>query len=122
MLNPFVAIQTKIPKMVGINSAAKVHFMLPVSFFMVKSVVEQGQWKREKRIVFMAVRVVQPFAKKSSFISTRERLSVTVPWDKYDIIIIGITISFAGNPRMKARRITPSSPISRANGSKKFEA
>ena len=33
-------------------------------------------------------------------------------------MIIGITISFAGNPKMNAIRITPSSPKRCANGSK----
>ena len=33
---------------------------------------------------------------------------------------IGITISLAGNPRMKAINITPSKPIVLANGSKAF--
>ena len=36
-------------------------------------------------------------------------------------MIIGITISFAGNPRIKAKRITPSIPRSFAKGSKKPE-
>ena len=96
--------------------------MLPVSFFTVKSVVEQGQWNREKSMVFTAVSVVQPFSIKSSFISYRVRLSVTVPCDKYAIIIIGITISLAGKPSINARRITPSKPKSRAKGSKKPDA
>ena len=37
----------------------------------------------------------------------------------YAIMMIGMTISLAGNPRIKAIRITPSNPISCANGSKK---
>lgn len=36
-------------------------------------------------------------------------------------MIIGMTISFAGKPSIKAIRITPSIPISFAKGSKKFE-
>ena len=36
-------IQTVIPTAVGIAAAIPVHFQLPVSFFMVRSVVEQGQ-------------------------------------------------------------------------------
>ena len=40
----------------------------------------------------------------------------------YPIIIIGITISFAGSASMKDRSITPSSPSSEANGFRKFAA
>ena len=36
------------------------------------------------------------------------------------MMTIGSTISLAGNPRMNAIKITPSNPISWANGSKKF--
>ena len=32
-----------------------VHFKLPVSFFMVRQVVEQGQWNREKTDMQTAV-------------------------------------------------------------------
>lgn len=39
---------------------------------------------------------------------------------RYVIIIIGITISFAGSPRIKARIITPSSPSSCPKGSRVF--
>ena len=37
------------------------------------------------------------------------------------MIIIGKTISFAGNPKINAMRITPSRPINFANGSRKFD-
>lgn len=118
----YVAIQTEIPKIVGTKNASKVHFMLPVSFLTVRRVVEQGQWNREKRMVFIAVSVVHPFSMKRSFICVRDKVSVTVPCDKYAITITGITISLAGKPRIKARRMTPSSPISCANGSKNPDA
>lgn len=36
-------------------------------------------------------------------------------------MIIGITISFAGNPKINASKITPSSPISEPRGWRKFE-
>ena len=42
-----------------------------------------------------------------------------VLFDIYAIIAIGMTISFAGKPSINARSITPSSPISLANGSRK---
>ena len=114
----FTSIQIAIPTRVGIMNAAKVHFRLPVSFFMVRSVVEQGQWKRENSIVFTAVKTVQPFSKNSSFISAKERASDIVPCDKYAITIIGSTVSFAGKPRIKAKSMVPSSPIVLANGSR----
>lgn len=37
------------------------------------------------------------------------------------MIIIGMTISLAGNPKIKAIKITPSKPIALANGSKALE-
>jgi hypothetical protein len=46
--------------------------------------------------------------------------SVIVDDPKYPISIIGITISFAGNPKINAINITPSRPIVLANGSRKF--
>ena len=69
----------------------------------------------------MAVVVVQPFAVRSSLNCIR-----LMPDDKelpaiYAITAIGITISFAGIPRINAIKIIPSSPKSRAKGSKKFE-
>ena len=39
---------------------------------------------------------------------------------KYPIIIIGITISLAGNPKIKAINIVPSRPNTYAIGSKKL--
>lgn len=39
-----------------------VHFKLPVSFFMVRQVVEQGQWNREKTAMQTAVLTVHPLA------------------------------------------------------------
>lgn len=106
-----------IPARVGIINASSVQRMLPVSFFMVSKVVEQGQCINENSIVFTAVTQVQPFSTKSCFNSCRLFISVIVPPDKYDIIINGITISFAGNPRTNANNIVPSSPIIFANGS-----
>ena len=45
----------------GRRTAAAVHRMLPVSFFMVRQVVEQGQCIRENRIMETAVAHVQPW-------------------------------------------------------------
>ena len=42
------------------------------------------------------------------------------PFAIYAIIIIGMTISLAGNPRIKAIRMTPSIPSSLPNGSRKL--
>ena len=98
------------------NSA---HLMLPVSFFIVIQVVEQGQCIREKSITQIAVTQVQPLLTSNSRITSILPISVSVPVARYPMSIIGTTISFAGNPRMNARRITPSSPKSLANGSRK---
>ena len=65
--------------------------------------------------------MVQPLFVSSTPSCSRFEKSVRVDVDKYDINIIGITVSFAGNPRIKAKIITPSNPKSRPNGSKKFE-
>lgn len=103
---------------VGSNTETAVHLRLPVSFFIVSTVVEQGQCVREKIITEIAVFTVQPFEIKSSRIAVMEESSVRLPVDIYAIIIIGITISFAGKPKMKAIKITPSSPKRWAKGSK----
>lgn len=49
------------PTAVGMAAAAAVHLRLPVSFFIVRSVVEHGQWQSEKSIMLTAVVHVQPF-------------------------------------------------------------
>lgn len=72
-------------------------------------------------IKFIAVFIVQPFWMKISFIIFSEGRSVKEEAERYPIIIIGITISFAGSPKINASRITPSSPKRVANGSKKAE-
>lgn len=55
-----VNIQSTIPQAVGSKNETKVHFMLFVSFFIVRSVVVQGKCKSVKIITFNAVRIVQP--------------------------------------------------------------
>lgn len=72
-------IQMIIPVTVGSAAARAVHFKLPVSFLMVRSVVEQGQCIREKSIVLMAVIQVQPLLTKSSLICERLSSSRMLP-------------------------------------------
>lgn len=109
------------PITVGIAAARAVYFILPVSFFIVRSVVEQGQWKSEKIITFTAVNIVQPLVSKIFRKMLRSEISVRVVLAQYAIKIKGITISFAGRPKINAMTITPSRPKSRPNGSKKSE-
>ena len=61
------SMQAAIPVSVGIRKAAAVHFQLPVSLWMVRQVVEQGQCSREKSIVHTAVSHVHPLATSSSW-------------------------------------------------------
>ena len=49
------------PAAVGRSAESTVHFKLPVSFFMLKRVVEQGQWKSAKIKKHNAVSIPQPF-------------------------------------------------------------
>ena len=112
--------QIKIPVTVGSRNARIVHFQLLVSFLIVRQVVEQGQWNREKRIIHTAVSQVHPLSINKAFNSVKLFISIKLPCAKYDIIAIGSTISLAGKPRMKAIRITPSRPMSLANGSRKL--
>lgn len=108
-----IRMQRNIPMIVGSIKANNVHFKLPVSFFMVISVVEHGQCISVKIIIFTAVNQFQPFCTKSSFISKMFSNSVRLPWDIYDIIIIGITVSLAGKPNINAIIMTPSRPNNR---------
>ena len=52
--------------MVGLAKARSVSFKLLVSFFIVRRVVEQGQWNSIKTMVLIAVTVVQPFSKNNA--------------------------------------------------------
>ena len=56
------SIHTAIPVIAGTATETRVHFRLPVSFFIVIIVVAQGQCISEKRIKHMAVVKSQPFA------------------------------------------------------------
>lgn len=84
-------------------------------------VVAHGKWKSVKIIIQRAVLTVQPFATRSAQSSVLSLNSTRLPCARYDIKIIGTTISFAGNPKINAIIITPSSPISLPKGSKKSE-
>ncbi len=109
------------PVTVGTSQETAVHFMLCVSFLMVRQVVEQGQCIKENSMVLTAVIQVQPFATKSSFKTDKSLISRMLPSAIYAMIMMGTTISLAGNPRINARRMTPSKPMSLANGSRKPE-
>ena len=98
-------------------AASAVHFQLPVSFFIVKQVVEHGQWKSENIIVHIAVFIVHPLLISTIFNSAKSFISIILPVDMYAIKIIGTTISLAGNPKINAISITPSSPSMHAKGS-----
>lgn len=107
------------PITVGSSIAIPVHLKLPVSFFIVRQVVEQGQCIKKIIIVQIAVIMFQPLAIKIFLISYTFDISTNSPVDKYAISIIGITISFAGKPKINAIKITPSIPNKLANGFKK---
>ena len=109
------------PHKVGSSTESKVHFMLLVSLYIVITVVEQGKWNKEKSITFIKVIYVHPFWINNVYSIDASDSSHSELPDEYAIIIIGITISFAGNPSMKAISITPSSPKSFANGSRNLE-
>lgn len=110
--------QRRIPMTVGIKNATKVHLKLPVSFLMVKSEVAQGQWNKENSITLRAVKMVQPFSKNKFLIIARLLISVNKEPPEYAKNISGRTISLAGSPKIKAIKITPSSPKILPNGSK----
>ena len=52
------------PINVGSNIEVNVHFRLPVSFFIVRQVVDQGKCNTVIIIIQTAVVIVQPFAEK----------------------------------------------------------
>ncbi len=109
------------PVAVGTAKEIAVHFRLCVSFLIVKQVVEHGQCISENSMVQTAVSQVHPLLTSKVFNSFRLPSSRMLPVAMYAIMIIGTTISFAGKPRIKANRITPSSPKSCAKGSRKLE-
>ena len=54
-----------IPMIVGVSMETRVHLRLPVSFFIVKQVVAQGQCIRENSSMETAVVQLQPFCTSS---------------------------------------------------------
>jgi len=75
----FTAAQQPIPNSVGRRKAIIVHFMLPLSFFTVISVVEQGQCISENSITHTAVMEVHPCDVSNSESAFRSVISVSVP-------------------------------------------
>lgn len=106
MLNPII---------IGKTNAIIVHFKLFVSFLIVKQVVPHGKWNKHNIKVHIAVSVVHPLSINKVFNDEISRV-VNVDSDIYVIIIIGKTISFAGNPNINPIKITPSIPNTFANG------
>ena len=106
--------QIVLPSMAGIRKASAVHFMLPVSLRIVRHVVAQGQCTSVKSMTLTAVFHVHPFATSNCFKTFMSPISDKLAWDRYAIMIIGITISFAGSPKINANKITPSIPMSLA--------
>ncbi len=68
-----------IPTIVGIMNERAVHFILPVSFFMVRHVVPHGKCIIEKIITHIAVLYVQPFNTNSSFNDIKDSKSKILP-------------------------------------------
>ena len=63
----------------GSRNASAVHLRLPVSFFTVSRVVEQGQCISVKIIKHTAVRTLQPFERKSESVSAKLLAPSSVP-------------------------------------------
>ena len=82
-------------------------------------VVEQGKWNTHIIIVHIAVILLQPLLLRRFSKAETEDNSAMLPWDIYDIIITGITISLAGNPRKNAESMVPSNPKALPKGSRK---
>ena len=75
-------VQSRKPSKIGIAAARSVYFTLPVSFLMVRRVVEQGAWKRKSRMKQAAVVAVHPFARKISRIAFRFCTSRRLPSER----------------------------------------
>ena len=113
----FSTASSPIPAAVGMTAAAAVQPILPVSFFIVSSVVLHGECIKVNSTAETAVIAVQPLPESTSERAAYELISVRQLPEVYAISIIGITSSFAGSPKTNAASITPSSPISLAAGS-----
>ena len=98
-------------------------FRMPrVGRLIVRSVVEHGQCITLNSTKHTAVFMLHPFAISSARISQSAGSSSSEPDAVYAIMAMGRTISFAGKPSMNAISIAPSSPNTRANGSRKSTA
>ena len=102
----FSTASSPIPAAVGMTAAA-VQPILPVSFFIVSSVVLHGECIKVNSTAETAVIAVQPLPESTSERAAYELISVRQLPEVYAISIIGITSSFAGSPKMNAARITP---------------
>ena len=91
--------------------------MLPVSFFTVSRVVEQGQCISENNTKQTAVRAHQPLDRSILRRASIPPRSGRLPSARYVIRVMGRTISLAGNPSANPRSIGPSSHISLPTGS-----
>ena len=109
-----------IPQKVGSRNAINPHLKFPLSFFILIKVVPQGKCNKVNNITLIPVRMVHPFCLRISPIAKVVFISTKFPVDKYDIKIIGKTISFAGIPKINAIKIYPSNPIILAKGSRKL--
>lgn len=107
------------PHISGAKNETKVHLKLFVSLYIDIQVVEQGKCNKKNIITHIAVVTVQPFEINRLYISLKFPASLKIPEPLYNIIIIGITISFAGKPSINAVNITPSIPNILANGFRK---
>ena len=77
-----ISAQSKTPGTVVTRAAANAQKALPLSFFMLRSVVEQGQCIREKSMKQSAVDAVQPFARSSAPSAVRLPASASVPCER----------------------------------------
>lgn len=105
------------PITVGMSTDIAVYRKFPISFFIVSNVVVQGQWNSENKITLRQVKESQPLAKNTAFISSLPTPFILLA-PRYIITAMGRTISFAGEPNIKARRITASIHNSLPSGSR----
>ena len=70
-----------IPVSIGNSIEYNTHLILPVSFFIVRQVVEQGKWNRVIISILTAVKIVQLFWSNKSFKNCRLEKSVIFPRD-----------------------------------------
>lgn len=114
----FSTASSLIPAAVGMTAAAAVQPILPVSFFIVSSVVLHGECIKVNSTAETAVIAVHPLPESTSERAAYELISVRQLPEVYAISIIGITSSFAGSPKMNAASITPVQPDKPCRGIK----